>query len=348
MVIRVFRPQVAVYRLFDLAYQINLEAFASTRQRLQRLRSGAVRFESPPVVLEIGERNWGDRTGRLSARLYEFGIVSLCLKLSLGDELVWDRFIESVLTLPPEETLDPLFLEEALQLKIRILPSLIDPADRTSGDGFIAIHLSGLDSIDDLSQLTDSDDVASILLGERDRYTKDLKDNLRKSSYRYAHDDLAILAYDRILVVDPDDIWDVVDLVDFSHAELIELRYYDAVINKELDRVPTILGRRGWLSGFYYASMRQRLMSRHAEVTAIRNRLRASLTITEDLYYARIYRAANNLYGGKELADLLEEKLSVLSEVYGMLSEEVNYFRSHLLEVAIVFLFLIEIIRAFF
>jgi hypothetical protein len=93
--------------------------------------------------------------------------------------------------------------------------------------------------------------------------------------------------------------------------------------------------------------LRQRFMGLHAEITDIHNRLRGSLKVTEDLFYARIYRSAMELYGVREIDDLIGERLQVLTESYAMISDEVRYFRSHILEVAIFLLILIEVINAF-
>jgi hypothetical protein len=147
--------------------------------------------------------------------------------------------------------------------------------------------------------------------------------------------------------VDPEDIWDVADLVELAHAELVELSYYDRILARELRQVPGVLRSRPRWSFHKYEKLRRRLMELHAEITDVHNRLRGALKVTEDLYYARIHRTAMELYGARELDDLIGERLQFLSKTYDMVSEEGRHFRSQLLEFAIFVLILIEVVRAF-
>jgi uncharacterized Rmd1/YagE family protein len=70
------------------------------------------------------------------------------------------------------------------------------------------------------------------------------------------------------------------------------------------------------------------------------------LRITEDLFYAKIYRAALELYGAHELERSVEEKLRALEATYEMVTEEVVHLRSQAVEVGILALIAFEVVRA--
>ncbi|MGD2116709.1 MAG: hypothetical protein PVG07_16770, partial [Acidobacteriota bacterium] len=120
---------------------------------------------------------------------------------------------------------------------------------------------------------------------------------------------------------------------------------------RELESLPGLLARRpGFfrsLAGRRDARLMQGLMARHAEITEVRSRLRGALTITEDLFYAKIYRRAMALYGATELAETMETRLQVLSDVYTMVNGQADARRAEALELGILLLVLIEVIRAF-
>lgn len=64
----VLSPQITVYRLFDLADEVDLSQLDVERLRLTRGRGGAVKFERPPAKLDLGEQAADRRRGRLTAR----------------------------------------------------------------------------------------------------------------------------------------------------------------------------------------------------------------------------------------------------------------------------------------
>src|SRR4051794_8006225 len=91
--------QVFALRLFDLAYEIDLKQAeqlwsgraqgSSTRTRLAGTPAKAVSFGVPPLVLELGpvtlEIGGVPMPAMASARLYDFGIAALALRLPVQD-----------------------------------------------------------------------------------------------------------------------------------------------------------------------------------------------------------------------------------------------------------------------
>jgi hypothetical protein len=140
----------------------------------------------------------------------------------------------------------------------------------------------------------------------------------------------------------------VADLVEFVHAQLLELSYYDRVLTEELERVPQVLRVRGLWGYGWLQRLRRHLMARHAEIADVKARMEGALRITEDLFYAKIYQAALELYGAHELERSVEEKLRALEATYEMVTEEVAYLRSQAVEVGILALIAFEVVRALF
>ena len=81
-----------VYRLFDIAYAIDLERAAAllapsgpARTRPARTEAQALQISNPPVSVALGQRaltvRGVSREAQLSARLFDFGVCSLQLEL---------------------------------------------------------------------------------------------------------------------------------------------------------------------------------------------------------------------------------------------------------------------------
>lgn len=152
-------------------------------------------------------------------------------------------------------------------------------------------------------------DLTPLWMGAEEEFAPEVRREVERYRYSYSTEDLALLGFDRVLILDSEGIWDVADLVEFVHAQLLELSYYDRVLTEELELVPQVLRHRGLWGYGRLQRLRRRLMARHAEIADVKARMEGALRITEDLFYAKIYRAALELYGAYELEKSVEEKL---------------------------------------
>lgn len=345
-------PQIAVYRLIDLADEVDLSKLELERLALYRGRRGTVRFARPPATLDLGPHTAGGRPGHLSARIYEFGVCTLRWRVELGDRLDWNTLLGEADRVLAPEALAPFFEEQVKRLEGMIAPALVHPAEERLTEEFAVVHLRGTEPELATDVLLERPETLALVLGERTEFSAAVRRELDQYAFGYSRRDLSVLGFDRVLIVDPDGIWDVADLVELAHAELIELGYYDRILRRELEALPRSLARRrGFFRGFFgrgHGTLLRRLMERHAEITDVRSRLGGALTITEDLFYAKVYRRAMALYGATELAGTMETRLRVLTDVYTMVSGEGNARRAEILEAGILILVLLEVLRAFF
>ena len=72
-----------------------------------------------------------------------------------------------------------------------------------------------------------------------------------------------------------------------------------------------------------------------------------ALKVTNDVYLARIYAAALELFREAAWRRGIERKLRILRETYAMLNTESQAARAELLEVAIVILIVAELVMGF-
>jgi len=69
-----------------------------------------------------------------------------------------------------------------------------------------------------------------------------------------------------------------------------------------------------------------------------------SLRVTDDVYLARVYSAALEIFRGRAWRAGIESKLGVLRESYGLLNAQAQAARAEALELAIVALIVLEIV----
>lgn len=340
---RVLSPHIALYRLYDLADEIDLSRLSVPRLRLSRARLGAVRFQDPPAELELGVRMVEGLSGLLTARLYEFGVASLSFRIHLGEALDWPLFLEKALDLPNLPFWDGFFLAELAALEPYLKGALLRPEEKRLPEEFVVYHALGFQGHPAHEPPVD---LTPLWMGAAEAFAPEVRREMERYRYSYSTEDLALLGFDRVFILDSEGIWDVADLVEFVHAQLLELSYYDRVLTEALEAVPQVLRQRGLWGYGRLQRLRRRLMAQHAEIADVKARMEGALRITEDLFYAKIYRAALELYGAYELERSVEEKLRVLEATYEMVTEEVVHLRSQAVEVGILALIAFEVARA--
>jgi uncharacterized Rmd1/YagE family protein len=84
-----------------------------------------------------------------------------------------------------------------------------------------------------------------------------------------------------------------------------------------------------------------------AEVTEITERIDSALKVTEDVYLARVYGAALELFRVPAWAAAVDKKLDIIRQTYTALHDEANAARAELIEAGILLLIVLEIVLAF-
>ncbi len=81
-------------------------------------------------------------------------------------------------------------------------------------------------------------------------------------------------------------------------------------------------------------------------MTELTERVDNALQVTEDVYLARVYAAALDLFRVPTVTAAVHRKLAIVRDTYAALYDEASGIRAELLEVAIVVLILIELVLA--
>jgi hypothetical protein len=360
------RGAAIVYRLYDVGYEIALDraldllaSSAPERVRLVRGEGQAIQVKNPPVTVILGTENVavaGERLdAEVSARVFDFGVVSLRMRIAAPRELSWSDFSAFGNAVDAEGGLAAVFDQYVRLLTERIGPAIERPALAAQTEDYVVYRISRLVSADGrplpasaLGEL----DVAPLLLNEWRPLSADARRELLPHRFSYYADDLAILTWDNALIVEPEaHDTDVQYVLEFANAQLLELRFYDAALDAELpqmyDRVAAArrAGTRGLLTR-RFAPLLADLQRLVADSTELVERVENSLKVTDDVYLARVYSAALEIFRGRVWRSGIDRKLAIIRETYAMLNAEGQAARAEALELAIVVLIVAEIVLA--
>jgi hypothetical protein len=202
------------------------------------------------------------------------------------------------------------------------------------------------------SSIFTDEQLVGLLIGERRRLSASALSELVPHRFSYYEDDLTILTWESALIIDPRvEDRDVEYILEFANAQLLELRVYDLELDAELptlyDRVEAARARRRPVLAGRFRAVLSDLQTRVADVTEVVERVENSLKVTNDVYLARIYTAALELFHEGVWQRGIERKLGILRETYAMLNAESQAARAELLEVAIVVLIVAELVVGF-
>jgi len=361
--LRVEEGSITALRLFDIAYSIDLKRVeslwkggdgrTSMRSRLTSAPTKALAFDVPPVLLSMdsSEVKIGSKSlpASISARLYDFGVVALSIRVP-AREMTWAEF--SNLANGMNQALGPgsgncLWNDLLGKIKVSLAAAMTRPNDSTLEEDHLIAAVQKWNEPVIGAELPDKVDLATFLSGENRPLSEKARKDLIKQRFSYYEDDLVVVTWDRAFIYEPHNDSDVSDILEVANAQLLEFRYYDELLDDELPRMYELVKEArkatNLLAPRRFADLARKLYTLVAEVTELTEKADNVLQVTEDVYLARIYLAALEIFRVPTVSAAVDRKLSIVRDTYAALYAEATGSRGELLEVAIVILIVIEI-----
>jgi hypothetical protein len=356
---------VVALRLFEVAYEIDLpkaEALwsarprggASTRARLTGTPRKAISFGVPPVavVLDSMLLPIGTTTiaATVTARLYEFGVVTVALRVDAPSG-PWSGFVALCRDIALAARDDaPLWPDLMVHIRSLFADAFIRPISSPLEEDYLLAVVNAFDTPISAADLQARVDLAPLLSGEHLPLSDGARQDLLRQRFSYYTNDLVALTWDRAFIYEPRGDTDVAEVIEVANAQLLEMRYYDELLDAELPRMYDLVAsarRTGnWLIASRYARLARRFYTLVAEVTELTEKVDNALQVTEDVYLARVYSAALELFRVPRLSAAVDRKLAIIRDTYTALYDEASGSRSELMEAAILALIAVEIIIA--
>ena len=356
---------IVALRLFDVAYAIDLaraetflaeQARAARRSRLGTTPPKAMAFGVPPVALALDPVTLAldgtEVVAAATARIYDFGAVTIALRVPVANAS-WTAFVRQLNAVDHSVAADAagVIWERLLQqVHALIGPALIRPAESDVQEDYIIGVVHGFDRALSAAALQDSVDLVPLLSGEQRPLSDTARQDLLRQRFSYYVDDLVVLTWDRAFIYEPRGDSDVMDVLEVANAQLLEMRYYDELLDDELPRMYDLVAKarraRTLLTSRRFADLARRLHTLVAEVTELTERVDNALQVTEDVYLARIYAAALELFRVPAVNAAVDRKLAIIRDTYTALYDESSASRTELMELLIVILIMAEIVIA--
>jgi hypothetical protein len=355
-----------LYRLYDVGYEVNLTHAAELlpppsppRSRPRRGEAAALVTPTPPLTVDLGSRmvevEGASLQARMSAAVFDFGVISLRISVCAPTDLSWSGFVRFGTSLHGGVAFRSICDPELRRLLQVLAPAVARQAVAPVTEDYMVFRLATLRGAAG-EPLTpprlSSDALSGLLLNEVRQLSGAAKRELLPHRFAYTTLDYAALTWESALVIEPDpEDQDVEYVLEFANAQLLELRVFDAVLDAELPRMyDRIAGVRRKPYALFrpYRSLLNQLQTLVADTTEIVERVENALKVTDDVYLARVYSAALQIFRGGAWRRGIDRKLGIIRDTYSMLNAESQAARGEVLELAILLLILGEILLTIF
>lgn len=340
---------IYIYRIYETGHELDIDRLGEAlpqphmpaRARFYRVKPKSIQMESPPLVVNLGIFPWSEAQAEVcfaaQAKIYDIGAISICLKyepeLETGPDL-----LATALELNDQSHFDRLFSQSMESLQQMLAPGL----DRCEID---------LDFFEDyniycISAADELPDPVPLLMGERVEFSELIRNQVLGNRLSYTCSDFAIMTWDSAVLCDPVDTSDMRDLIEFANVQLLELRYYDNLLNRQMEKmyddIEAAATKSSYRKSRYYREIIGSRMQLIADITEVREKIENLIKITEDVYYARVYQTAHRVLRTDQWTESLNRKLQVIQQNYTLLSNQVNIQHSNFLEWIIIILIALE------
>ncbi len=364
---RVAEGEVWIYRLFDVAYAIDLTAAGrrgpspAVHLALEGPQSAsALEFPRAPLHVSLGQREVplrsGPRAATASAHVFDYGVVSVRYRVPIpaGTSLEALIPLAEELLEGPTTALDDLARQHAQEVAASLGEALEKPF---TWQGLESYHVFFVKRFEGggttAARLLAEAPIPPLLLGETSpvRLSDAERQDVLSNQFSYLENDLTVIHWNSALVVEPSGVEDVPDLLEFATAHLLELRYYDDLLDRELHRIYDQLetGRDTFMNVLTrkYRRLQRYTAALLLDLSETIERLENAVKIVGDFYLARVYQAAVKRFRLAAWQETLLRKQKLVAEVNDLTGDSADTSRGELLEIVVILLITWEVVAAF-
>lgn len=343
--------------LFDIAEEIDLAAVAEvlqaqpTRARFEpkSYAPAYLQYQTAPILIDSPMLDLPEIAGcRPRVKVFDYGVISISLSRPFAGG--WEELAAASARLGDiEQQVEDL----SRTIWRKLAAALVKGRPPDLGEDYVIF------AITELSERLTADElvtrhgraIAAILRGERDPLSAQERDEVLRHRLSYLASDLIVPTWSTAFVYDTDaGVQEALEIFELANSQLLELRYYDDLLDRELSRIYNELERPhwpDWLGGRRSRRQADELHALFIDVNELTDKTENTLKMVGDVYAARLYTLVAARLGLAQWKRSLDEKLGTLDAIYRFTVEQVQLSRANLLELLIVLILVLELVLIF-
>ena len=354
------KGRILIYRVYDIGEEINLEKAEKILQqetperakfRLNKINQQAVIVSNAPLMLSLGNYSYVDQLVKfnceVTAKIWEFGTLSLTFDFPIpeGTSIEGLRILSD--KIQNYEILETYARDKARELGHQIKDSMAKINEWEVNEDYILYFIEKFahDYVD-ASVIFQEEDIAALILNEeKNILAPQITERINSSKLQYYKNDMAVIDWNSAFIVEPTGSMDIPDVIEFALNQLLEMRYYDDLLDKKLKGIYSAIELKEMnIFSSRYTDLALEAGQRYIEIAEIVESVENSLKIIGDLYHSTIFRMASNKFRFSDWQASIDNKLDNMAELSKLLLDNITSKRSHLLEVIIILLISIELL----
>lgn len=367
------RGSILAYRVYDVGATIALDAAEGLVPTAKRLEFGGplveglviavrpleVMLPDCEVVVPVADARGRPRAdveasgavkslrARVSARIFDFGAVSILYEIPIEPGISFEALTSVCDALYDSPELDARGVQHRAELVRQLADCIEKPHEWKEAETYTIVFVEEVaGSVEALAQ---SEAVAKLLLGEPSKKPLSVatRADVLRNAFSYLADDLVIIDWNSALVIEPSGSRVVPHVLELATSQLLEFRYYDGLLERELARVYDDVSKAPRILRSPFRTLTRTALRGYMDLTEFTERVDNAIKSVGDFYLARVYLAAIKRFRVPEWRESVEAKLGLVGRAYELLKGEVEVSRAQLLELTIVILILVELVAAF-
>ncbi len=353
------KGRILLYRVYDIGEEIDLEkaekiieqATSRSKFRLKKINLQAVIVSNDPLAIALGAFNYRvnneDFHFDVSGKLWEFGTLSLTFEFIIPEGTTIDELRVLSDKIQNDEELEIYARQKARELTIQILPSMGKQNEWIVNEDYILYFIESFtEEYEDASHVLIEEDIAALVLNEeKAQLAAQVVERIYSSKLQYYKSDMALIDWNSAFIIEPTGSMDVPDVIEFALNQLLEMRYYDDLLDRKLREIYSAVELKD-ISIFSskYTNLALEAGQRYIEIAEIVESVENSLKVIGDVYHSAVFRTASTKFRFTDWQLSIDNKLDNLADLCKLLLDNINSKRSHLLELTIILLISIEMI----
>jgi hypothetical protein len=356
----ILKGKILLYRVFDIGEEIDLEKTekilvenptSRSKFRLKKINQQAVIVSNDPLSIGLGLYQFTSQnqefTADLSAKLWDFGTISLTFEFIIPPNTSFDELRKISSIIQDYDELDTYARARAREFTTQIKEAMGKINDWEVYEDYTLYFIEKLSqNTEDLSAILEQEEIAALILNE-DKFTlaTQITQRLYDSKLQYYKNDLALIDWNSAFIIEPSDSIDIPDVIEFALNQLLEMRYYDDLLDKKLREIYSAIELRdvSIFSG-RYNDLALEAGQKYIEIAEIVESVENSLKVIGDLYHSVVFRTASSKFRFSDWQSSIDNKLDNLADICKLLLDNINHRRSYILELIVIALISLELI----
>jgi hypothetical protein len=351
--------QGTAFFLFDVAEAIHLDRVrgligptSEARLVLKSSTPAYIQYQQPPLAVEGEALGIPELAGfRARFKIFDYGVISVALSRPLAG--AWPEMVQQGLQWQEDPTLLAETEARCRTLVERLAPAMTAPRATFVTEDYFVFAVTALEGSPPADEViaANGDDIARLLRVERERLSRQERDEVLRHRISYLENDLVVPAWNAAFVYDTEaGAAAAMEILEFANSQLLEFRYYDTLLDAQLAGIYAQLQEPGWFKGWAgrrYTRAAQRVHALFIDVNELTDRTENALKIAGDVYAARLFALATARLGLDQWKANVREKLNTLDDIYRFAVEQTGMARGEFLERAIVLILVFELVLFF-